>query len=80
MDIERFKKISDAKIRAGKMINQVQDEIKQYKHIKQDTQIGLSETVKPIIKAQKETKKTIDEKQDQLIEQHDKNEKKIFIS
>ena len=49
MDIERFKKISDAKRKAGKMINQIQDEIKQYKHEKQDMQIGLTETFQPII-------------------------------
>ena len=72
MDIERFKKTSDAKIKAGKMINQIQDEIQQYKHSKHDIQIGLTESFKPIIKAQEETKKTIDEKQDQLIEQLDK--------
>ena len=47
MDIERFKKISDAKIKALKMINQIQDEIKQYKHSKQDMQIGLKETFQP---------------------------------
>ena len=57
MDIERFKKFSNAKIKAGKMINQMQDEIKQYKHSKQDMQIRLKETFKPIIKAQEETKK-----------------------
>ena len=71
MDIERFKKISDAKIKAGKMINQIKDEIKQ------DMQIGVKETFQPIIKAQEETKKTIDEKQDKLIEQIDKNQKAL---
>ena len=74
MDIERFKKISDAKIKAGKMINRIQDEIKQYKHSKQDMQIDLKEMFQPIIKAQEETKKTIDEKQDKLIEQLEKNQ------
>ena len=70
MDTERFKKISEAKIKAGKMINKIQDEIKQYKHSKQDIQIGLTESFQPIIKAEEETKKkTIDEKQDKLIEQ-----------
>ena len=57
MDIERFKKISDAKIKAGKIVNQIQDEIKQYKHSKQDMQIALKETFQPIIKDQEETKK-----------------------
>ena len=52
MDIERFKNISDAKIKAGKMINKIQDEIRQYKHSKEDMQIGLKYTFQPIIKAQ----------------------------
>ena len=69
--------MSDAKIKAGMMINQIQDEIKQYKHSKQDMQIGLKETFKPIIKAQEETKKTIDENQDKLIETLDKNQKAL---
>ena len=77
MDIGRFKKTFDAKIKAGKMINQIQDEIQQYKHSKQDIQFGLTESFKPIIKAQEETKKTIDEKQDQLIEQLHKNQKAL---
>ena len=32
-------------------------------------QLGLSETFKPIVKAQEETKRTIDEKQDKRTEQ-----------
>ena len=36
-----------------------------------------SETFKPIIKAQEETKQTIDEKQDKLIEQLEKNQKAL---
>ena len=39
--------------------------------------IGLKEIFQPRIKAQEEKKKTIDEKQDQLIEQLDKNQKAI---
>ena len=59
------------------MINQIQDEIKQYKHSKQDMQIGLTESFQPIIKAQEDVKQTIDKKQDKLIEQHDKNQKTL---
>ena len=51
--------------------------MKEYKHDKQDLQQGLSETFKPIIKAQEETKQTIDEKQDKLIEQLEKNQKAL---
>ena len=57
MDTERFKKISEAKIKAGKMINKIQDEIKQYKHSKQDIQISLTESFQTIIRVEEETKK-----------------------
>ena len=43
--------------------------MKEYKHEKQDLQQDLSETFKSIIKTQRETKQTIDDKQDKLIEQ-----------
>ena len=43
----------------------------------QDLQLGLTETFKPIFQAQEETKKTIDEKQDKLIEELQKNQKAI---
>ena len=59
------------------MINQIQDEIKQCKHSKQDMQIGLTDSFQPIIKAQEDVKQTIDKKQDKLIEQHDKNQKTL---
>ena len=51
--------------------------MKGYKHDKQDLQQGLSETFKPIIKAQEKTKQTIDEKQDKLVEQLEKNRKAL---
>ena len=51
--------------------------MKECKHDKQDLQQGLSETFKPIIKAQEKIKQTIDEKQDKLIEQLEKNQKAI---
>nr|DAC81281.1 TPA_asm: CC2 [Corynactis coral adintovirus] len=69
MDIERIKKLSASKIEAGNITKQVRDTIEAYRHEKQDLDIGLAETFKPIVKAQKETKQSIDEKQDELIEQ-----------
>ena len=77
MDLQRLKQLSEAKIKAGTITKQVRDTLKEYKHDKQDLQQGLSETFKPIIKAQEETKQTIDEKQDKLIEQLEKNQKAI---
>ena len=77
MDLQRLKQLSEAKIKAGTITKQVRDTLKEYKHDKQDLQQGLSETFKPIIKAQEETKQTIDEKQDKLIEQLEKNQKSV---
>ena len=77
MDIQRLKQISEGKIKAGILTKEVGDTLKEYKHNKQDLQLGLSETFKPIIKAQEETKQAIDDKQDKLIEQLDKNHKAI---
>ena len=77
MDLQRLKQISEAKIKAGILTKEVRDTLKEYKHNKQDLQQGLSETFKPIIKAQEETKQTIDSKQDKLIKQLQENQKAI---
>ena len=77
MDLLRLKQISEAKIKAGILTKEVRDTLKEYKHNKQDLQQGLSETFKPIIKAMEKTKQTIDDKQDKLIEQLQKNQKAI---
>ena len=74
MDIERLKKLSNAKIQAGNTTKQVRTALKEYEHSKQNIQEDLSETFKPIIDVQK---KTIDEKQDKMIDQLQKNQKAI---
>ena len=60
MDLERIKKLSDSKVKAGDITKQVRNAIKEYEDAKQYMQLGLSETFKPIVKDQKETKKTIE--------------------
>ena len=77
MDLQRLKQISEAKIKTGILTKEVRDTLKEYKHNKQDLQQGLSETFKPIIKAQEETKQTVDAKQDKLIKQLQENQKAI---
>ena len=78
MDLQRLKQISEAKIKAGILTKEVRDkQEEEYKHNKQNLQRGLSETFKPIIKAQEETKQAIDDKQDKLIKQLQKNQKAI---
>jgi len=77
MDIERMKKISQAKINAGKQVSDVRNTLKEIKHGMQDVQEELSEVYKPIVKAQEEVKEAIDEKQDKLLEQLQKNQKAL---
>jgi len=64
MDIERIKKISEAKINAGKQVRNVRNTLKEYEHGIQDVQEELSEVYKPIVKAQEEVKEAIDKKQE----------------
>jgi len=72
-----MKKISTARINAGKQVSTVRKTLKEVKHGLQDIQEELSETFKPIVKAQEDVKEAIDEKQDKLIEQLQKNQKAI---
>ena len=51
MDIERMKKISEAKIKAGKQVSNVRNTLKELEHGRQDDQEELSEVYKPIVKA-----------------------------
>ena len=59
MDLERIKKLSDSKVKAGNITKQVRNAIKEYKGAKQDIHEGLSETFKPIVDVQKETKRQL---------------------
>ena len=77
MDIERIKKISEAKINAGIVVNKVRNTLKEYKHGRQDVQEDLSEVYKPIVKAQEDVKEKIDEKQNKMLEQLQKNQKAL---
>ena len=72
-----MKKISEAKIKAGKQVSNVRNTLKELKHGRQDIQEKLSEMYKPIVKAQEDVKQKIDEKQDKMLEQLQKNQKAL---
>ena len=72
-----MKKISTARINAGEKLKNVRNTLKKFKHGLQDVQEELSEVYKPIVKAQEEVKEAIDEKQDKLLEQLQKNQKAL---
>ena len=77
MDISQFQKLSNSKIEAGREIRAVRNDLKEYKEAKQDAYEGLSETYKPIIDVQKSIKESIDEKQDELINQLQRNQQAL---
>ena len=79
MDIERMKKISEAKIKAGKQVSNVQNTLKELEHGRQDVQEELSEVYKPIVTAQEDVKQKIDEKQDKMLEQLKRNQLKGWM-
>jgi len=77
MDIERIKNIPEAKIKAGNVVNKVRNTLKEFGHGRQDIQEELSEVYMPIVKAQEDVKQKIDEKQDKMLEQLQKNQKAL---
>ena len=66
MDIERIKRLSESKIKADDSVKKVRNTLKEYRIGRQDVQEDLSEVYKPIVKAQEDVKKTIDEKQNTI--------------
>ena len=69
-----MKKISEAKIKAGKQVSNVRNTLKELEHGRQDVQEELSKVYKPIVTAQEDVKQKIDEKQDKMLEQLKRNQ------
>ena len=72
-----MKKLLTSGIEAGNRVKAVREVVKTYITQKQDTYDDTAEILKPSIDAQKEVKKTIDEKQDKVIEQLQENQKAL---
>ena len=77
MDIEQIQKLINNKIEAGNKVKEVRKAIKTYKTQKQDMYDDTAEILKPSIEVQKEVKKTIDEKQNKLIEKLQENKETV---
>ena len=77
MDIKQFKKLSNSKIEAGTKTRAVRNELKQYKEAKQDAYEGVSESLQPLLDVEKSVKESIDKKQDELIEQLQRNQQAL---
>ena len=75
--MNNLKSLVIQKSKQEKKTRAVRNELKEYDEEKQDADEGVSETYKPLIDVQKSVKKSIDEKQDELIEQLQENQKAI---
>ena len=69
MDIERMKKLLNHKIEVGKKVEKVREVIKNQNKKKRDMYDNTAEIFKSSIDEQKSLKKSIDKKQDELINQ-----------
>ena len=76
MDIERTKRLLSSGIEGGNKVKAVREVIQTYTERKQDMYDDTAEMFKPSIDAQKSIKKSIDEKQDEVINQLQENQKK----
>ena len=77
MDIERYKRLATAKVKAGIATQAVRDTLKDVEYSKQDKYEESGETFKPIVESQNEVRETIDEKQNELIKQLREGQDKI---
>ena len=69
-----MKRLLQSCVEAGNRVKAVRQVITSYENQKQDQYDDTAEILKPTIDAQKAVKKTIDEKQDEVIEQLQKNQ------
>ena len=67
MDIERYKRLATAKVKAGRATKAVRDTLKDVEYSKQDQYEERGEMFKPVIDSQIEIKDAVDKKQDELI-------------
>ena len=74
MDIEETKKIIQSKIEAEAATKNVRSTIKSYIHEKQNLREGFKETFKPLIESQDKVKASIDNQQNAMIKQLQKNQ------
>ena len=74
MDVEETKKIIESKIEAEAVTKNVRSKIKSYIHEKQNLREGFKETFKPLIESQDKVKESIDNQQNELIKQLQKNQ------
>ena len=80
MDIERYKRLATAKVKAGRATKAVRDTLKDVEYSKQDQYEERGEIFKAVIESQKEIKGAIDEKQDELIKRLREGQDEIVMA
>ena len=74
MDIEKYRKNVEESLKADRLMRKVGKEIQEYDDQQQDVRIERAEIFQPITSEVKEVKKTIDDRQDKLLEQLKENQ------
>ena len=80
MDINELREIFEESAKIEAMAQQIRDRFERHDNDVQDRRHESEELFKPVIGAQEDVKKTINEKQDKVIEQMDKNQKELIQS
>ena len=73
-----MKRLISSEVKAGNEKKAVREVVKNYETRKQDMYDETAEILKPSIDVQKEVKRTIDEKQDELIDHMKENQEKMM--
>ena len=74
MDVEKYRKNVEERLKADRMMREVGKELQEYDDQRQDLRIEREEIFQPITTHVKEVKKTIDDRQDKLLEQLTENQ------
>ena len=74
MDVEKYRQRLEKRLEADRLMRGVAEEIQKFDDQRQDLRIERAEIFQPITTHVKEVKKTIDERQDKLLEQLTENQ------
>ena len=74
MDVEKERKILEARLKADRLMKDVGKKLQEYDDQRQDLRVERAEIFQPITTQVKEVKKTIDERQDKLLEKLTENQ------
>ena len=74
MDVEKYRKNVEERLKVDRLMREVGKELQEYDDQRQDLRIERAEIFQPITSEVKEVKKTIDDRQDKLLEKLTENQ------